>query len=113
MGQEDSPYNLICVLGHTAGGKTRFAVRLAGSIGAEVISADSRQVYRRMDLGTGKDYSDYIIDGKQVPHHLLDIMEPGYEYNVFEFQKDFVRIYLEIIDRGKNALLCWGSGLYI
>ncbi len=113
MSKSPDPYNLVCVLGHTAGGKTRFAACLAVRLGGEVISADSRQVYRRMDLGTGKDYADYEIDGKHVPYHLVDILEPGYEYNVFEFQNDFLRVHREILDRGKRAVLCGGSGLYI
>ena len=106
-------YNLVCVLGHTACGKTRFAACLADRIAGEIISADSRQVYRRMDLGTGKDYSDYSVDGRQVPYHLIDIVEPGSEYNVFEFQNDFLNTYQEILSRGNQALLCGGSGLYI
>jgi len=106
-------YNLVCVLGHTAGGKTRFAACMADRIAGEVISADSRQVYRRMDLGTGKDYSDYTVDGRQVPFHLIDIVEPGSEYNVFEFQTDFLSVYQEILARENQAVLCGGSGLYI
>ena len=106
-------YNLITVLGHTAGGKTRFAACLASGLGGEVISADSRQVYRRMNLGTGKDYGDYLEGGVEVPHHLIDILEPGSEYNVFEYQKDFLRVYHEITERGNSAILCGGSGLYI
>jgi len=113
MGYENGTYNLITVLGHTAGGKTRFAACLADRIGGEVISADSRQVYRRMNLGTGKDYDDYTIDKRQVPFHLVDILDPGYEYNVFEFQKDFLKVYQAILDRGNTAVLCGGSGLYI
>jgi tRNA dimethylallyltransferase len=106
-------FNLITVLGHTAGGKTRFAACLAGKVGGEVISADSRQVYRRMNLGSGKDYMDYLVDGKPVPYHLVDILEPGYEYNVYEYQKDFLQAYSDVTGRGKIALLCGGSGLYI
>ena len=108
-----SEYNLIAVLGHTAGGKTRFAACLADRVEGEVISADSRQVYRRMDLGTGKDYEDYLVEGRKLPYHLVDILEPGSEYNVFEFQKDFLRVYQDISDRDRPALLCGGSGLYI
>ncbi len=107
------PYNLITVLGHTAGGKTRFAACLADKLKGEVISADSRQVYRHMDLGTGKDYEDYTVDGRQVPFHLIDILEPGYEYNVYEYQKDFIRVFKEILARGSKPVLCGGSGLYI
>ncbi len=105
--------NLITVLGHTAGGKTRFAACLADRIGAEVISADSRQVYRRMNLGTGKDYGDYLVGGRKIRHHLIDILEPGYEYNVYEYQKDFFRVLRDVLDREKVALLCGGSGMYI
>ena len=113
MGYENETYNLITVLGHTAGGKTRFAACLADRIGGEVISADSRQVYKRMNLGTGKDYDDYTVEKRQVPYHLVDILEPGYEYNVFEFQNDFLKVYQTILDRGNTAVLCGGSGLYI
>ena len=110
---EDSSYNLITVLGHTAGGKTRFAACLAEKLEGEVISADSRQVYRRMNLGTGKDYEDYLVDGRQVSVHLIDILEPGYEYNVYEYQKDFIRVFQEISTQGRLPVLCGGSGLYI
>jgi tRNA dimethylallyltransferase len=110
---ERGAFNLITVLGHTAGGKTRFAACLADRTEGEVISADSRQVYRRMNLGTGKDYLDYLVHGRTVPFHLVDILEPGYEYNVFEYQRDFLRAYREVTGRGKLALLCGGSGLYI
>ena len=113
MSPGNNTLNLITVLGHTAGGKTRFAACLADRIGAEVISADSRQVYRRMNLGTGKDYGDYLVGGRKIRHHLIDILEPGYEYNVYEYQKDFFRVYRDVLDRGKVALLCGGSGLYI
>lgn len=107
------PYNLVTVLGHTAGGKTRFAACLAEKLKGEVISADSRQVYRHMDLGTGKDYEDYLVNGRQVPVHLIDILEPGYEYNVYEYQKDFIRVFQEVHARGSLPVLCGGSGLYI
>jgi tRNA dimethylallyltransferase len=113
MHQRPRSYNLVAVVGHTAGGKTRLAACLADRIGGEVISADSRQVYRRMDLGTGKDYSDYVVDGRKVKYHLVDILEPGCEYNVYEFQKDFLRVYGDILDRQAKAVLCGGSGLYI
>ena len=113
MCDRDQAYNLITVLGHTAGGKTRFAACLAGRIGGEVISADSRQVYSRMNLGTGKDYGDYLVDGRQIGVHLIDILEPGYEYNVYEYQKDFLRVYGDVLDRERDAVLCGGSGLYI
>ena len=107
------PYNLITVLGHTAGGKTRFAACLAEKLKGEVISSDSRQVYRRMDLGTGKDYEDYLVNGRQVPVHLIDFLEPGYEYNVYEYQKDFIRVFQEIQARDLLPVLCGGSGLYM
>jgi tRNA dimethylallyltransferase len=106
-------YNLIAVVGPTASNKTAFAAQLAYRINGEVISADSRQVYRRMNLGTGKDYSDYRIDDNQVPVHLIDIAEPGSKYSVFEYQRDFNRVYSDIVSRGKVPVLCGGSGMYI
>ncbi|OAV72883.1 tRNA dimethylallyltransferase [Bacteroidales bacterium Barb6] len=106
-------YRLITVLGPTASGKTAFAAALAVRLGAEIISADSRQVYRRMDIGTGKDLSAYTADGKRVAYHLIDICEPGYKYNVFEFQHDFFRIYDKLMAEGKPAVLCGGTGMYI
>lgn len=106
-------YNLLVILGPTASGKTRLAARVASRVGGEVISADSRQVYRCMDLGTGKDYSDYWVSGKQVPAHLLDIVDAGYHYNVYEFQRDFLRVFRDITQRGVFPLLCGGSGLYL
>ena len=110
---EQKPYDLITVLGPTASGKTRFAVQLADRLGAEIISGDSRQVYRRMDLGTGKDLDDYRIGGRSVPYHLIDIVEPGTKYNVFEYQRDFLEAYNDIHRRGRKAVLCGGTGLYI
>ena len=106
-------YDLITVLGPTASGKTRFAVQLADRLGAEIISGDSRQVYRRMDLGTGKDLDDYRIGDRIVPYHLIDIVEPGTKYNVFEYQRDFLEAYNDIHQRGRKAVLCGGTGLYI
>ncbi len=106
-------YDLITVLGATAGGKTAFAAKLAHVLGREIISADSRQVYKRMDIGTGKDLEDYIVDNEKVPTHLVDIVEPGYKYNVFEYQQDFVKVFKAIRSRGKKALLCGGSGMYL
>ena len=106
-------YDLITVLGPTASGKTRFAVQLADRLGAEIISGDSRQVYRRMDLGTGKDLDDYRIGDRNVPYHLIDIVEPGTKYNVFEYQRDFLEAYNDIHRRGRKAVLCGGTGLYI
>ena len=110
---EQKSYDLITVLGPTASGKTRFAVQLADRLGAEIISGDSRQVYRRMDLGTGKDLDDYRIGGRSVPYHLIDIVEPGTKYNVFEYQRDFLEAYNDIHQRGRKAVLCGGTGLYI
>lgn len=110
---EQKSYDLITVLGPTASGKTRFAVHLADRLGAEIISGDSRQVYRRMDLGTGKDLDDYRIGNHSVPYHLIDIVEPGTKYNVFEYQRDFLEAYNDIHQRGRKAVLCGGTGLYI
>jgi tRNA dimethylallyltransferase len=106
-------YNLITILGPTASGKTAVAAKVASELGGEVISADSRQVYRGMDLGTGKDYADYLVDGKPVPYHLIDIVDAGYEYNVYEYQKDFLRVFSEISERHKLPVMCGGSGLYL
>jgi tRNA dimethylallyltransferase len=106
-------YKLITVLGATAGGKTAFAAYLASLLDREIISADSRQVYRRMDIGTGKDYDDYLVDGQRIPVHLVDIMEPGTKYNVYQYQQDFVDVYKDIEQRGKKAILCGGSGMYL
>lgn len=105
--------NLITILGPTASGKTRLAALLANRINGEVISADSRQVYKGMDLGTGKDYSDYEVDGELVPYHLIDIADPGEEYNVFRYQQDFIKVYNDIIKRGRVPFMCGGTGLYI
>ena len=104
---------LVTVLGHTAGGKTQFAAHLASRIGAEIISADSRQVYRGMDIGTGKDYGDYRVDGKEIAYHLVDNAEAGEEYNVYRFKKDFLEVFRKITKRGRVPLLCGGTGLYI
>ncbi len=105
--------NLITILGPTASGKTTFAAKLAHRIGGEVISADSRQVYRGMNIGTGKDYQEYLIDDTAVPYHLIDILDAGEEYNVFEFQKDFARVFQEIHERNSFPVLCGGTGLYL
>jgi tRNA dimethylallyltransferase len=105
--------DLITILGPTASGKTTFAANLAVRLDSEIISGDSRQVYRRMDIGTGKDLADYEVDGKKIPYHLIDIAEPGYKYNVFEFQRDFLNAYQDISERGKMPILCGGTGLYI
>lgn len=106
-------YDLVTILGPTASGKTPLAAALAYRLNAEIISGDSRQVYRRMDLGTGKDLADYVVDGKRIPYHLIDIVEPGYKYNVFEFQRDFLQAYDEIRQRGILPILCGGTGMYI
>lgn len=106
-------YDLVTILGPTASGKTPLAAALAFRLNAEIISGDSRQVYRRMDLGTGKDLADYVVDGKRIPYHLIDIVEPGYKYNVFEFQRDFLQAYDDIRQRGALPILCGGTGMYI
>ena len=104
---------LITILGPTASGKTELAAHLAATMDGEVISADSRQVYRRMDIGTGKDLADYSVDGKLVPYHLIDICEPGTKYNLFQYQQDFLKAYKDITARGRQPILCGGTGLYI
>ena len=104
---------MITILGPTASGKTSLAAALAAKTGAEIISADSRQVYRRMDIGTGKDLADYVVNGVQVPYHLVDICEPGTKYNLFQYQQDFLDAYNDIVARGKPVVLCGGTGLYI
>ena len=105
---------LITILGPTASGKTTLAAHLAASLdGAEIISADSRQVYRGMDVGTGKDLADYIVDGKTIPFHLIDICEAGEKYNLFRYQQDFHAAYDDILARGHRPILCGGTGLYI
>jgi len=108
-----SKLNLITVTGPTAGGKTSFAAHLAKLLGSEIISADSRQVYKEMNLGTGKDYDDYTVDDVKIPYHLIDIREPGYKYNVYEFQQDFIRVFKEISSRKKLPMLVGGTGMYI
>ncbi len=104
---------MITILGPTASGKTTIAAALAYRLDGEIISADSRQVYRRMDIGTGKDLADYTVCGKPIPYHLIDIAEPGEKYNLFEYQRDFHKAYADITQRGKTAVLCGGTGLYI
>lgn len=104
---------LITILGPTATGKTSLAASLAAAINGEVISADSRQVYRGMDLGTGKDLEDYIVDGLKVPYHLIDIAEPGEEYNVYRFQRDFIQVFRELNHAGHKAIMCGGTGMYL
>ena len=104
---------MITILGPTACGKTALAVSLAAKMGGEIISADSRQVYRGMDIGTGKDLSEYRMDGKQIPYHLIDIEEAGQKYNLFRFQEDFNAAYEDITSRGVQPILCGGTGLYM
>ena len=106
-------FDLITILGPTASGKTPLAAALADKLDTEIISADSRQVYRRMDLGTGKDLADYTVNGKRIPFHLIDIVEPGTKYNVFEYQRDFLNAYKDITARGKLPILCGGTGMYL
>lgn len=106
-------YDLITILGPTASGKTPLAAALASRLDSEIISADSRQVYRGMDLGTGKDLADYTVAGKTIPYHLIDIVDPGYKYNVFEYQRDFLQSYQSVRERGKLPILCGGTGLYL
>ena len=104
---------LITILGPTASGKTALAAHLAKQIHGEIISGDSRQVYRGMDIGTGKDLEDYVVDGQPIPYHLIDICEPGEKYNIFQFQTDFIQAYHDILRRQRQPILCGGSGLYI
>ncbi|HKK80949.1 MAG TPA: tRNA (adenosine(37)-N6)-dimethylallyltransferase MiaA [Prolixibacteraceae bacterium] len=108
-----APYNLITILGATASGKTSVASHLATKVNGEIISADSRQIYRGMDIGTGKDIQDYTINNTTIPYHLIDIVDAGYQYNVFEYQHDFIEVYDDITARNKLPVMCGGSGLYI
>ncbi len=104
---------LITILGPTASGKTAFAAQLAYALDGEIISADSRQIYRQMDIGTGKDLSDYVVQGNSIPYHLIDIQEPGEKYTLFDYQHDFHKAYNDILTRNKKPILCGGTGLYI
>ncbi len=114
MVSKDSPARrMITILGPTASGKTDLATHLAARLNAEIISADSRQVYRGMDIGTGKDLADYVINGHVIPYHLIDICEPGTKYNLFRYQQDFLDCYEDIRSRGALPILCGGTGLYI
>ena len=106
-------YNLLTITGPTASGKTALAAHLAYHLNGEVISADSRQVYRGMNIGTGKDLSDYWVESKQIPVHLTDIVDAGTQYNVFEYQRDFLKVLNDLRQRDKFPVLCGGSGLYI
>ena len=106
--------NLVVVAGPTASGKTRFAVQLAAELNSEIISADSRQVYRGLDIGSGKDISEYTLEnGRHVPYHLIDIVDPGTEYSVFDFQQDFFAAFGKIREKSKIPVLCGGTGLYL
>ena len=104
---------LITILGPTACGKTAVATQLAARLMGEIISADSRQVFRGMDIGTGKDLGDYQVNGQAIPYHLIDIADAGTKYSVFEFQRDFLRAYEDIRSRQRQPILCGGTGLYI
>lgn len=106
-------YDLITIIGPTASGKTSFACKLAYDMHTEIISGDSRQVYRGMDIGTGKDLADYFVNNTPIPYHLIDIHDAGYKYNIYEYQHDFYKAYTSIKQEGKTPVLCGGSGLYI
>ena len=108
-----SDIDLVAIIGPTASGKTSLATALAYDLDSEIISGDSRQVYRGMDIGTGKDLEDYVVEGRQIPYHLIDIVEPAYKYNVFEYQRDFLKAYEDICRRGKLPILCGGTGMYV
>ena len=108
----NSTYDLLVVTGPTASGKTSLAVAIANKVEGEILSADSRQVYRGMNLGTGKDYDDYLIGGTLIPCHLIDIADPGYKYNVFEYQRDFIKVYTDLKARKIFPVVCGGSGMY-
>ncbi len=109
----DSKYNLICILGPTASGKTKAAVSLAYKLDTEIISADSRQVYRGMDIGTGKDLDEYTYKNKEIKYHLIDIVDAGDKYNVFRYQQDFLKAFEQINSKNKIPILCGGTGMYI
>ena len=104
---------LIVILGPTATGKTKLAARLAFEFDGEIISADSRQVYKEMNIGTGKDLDDYVVNGKKVPYHLIDILEPEEEYNLYSFKENFLQAYDDILARGKSPFLAGGTGMYL
>ena len=112
-GRAENSYNLLVVTGPTASGKTRLAARLALALGGEVISADSRQVYREMNLGTGKDYEDYHFGNRTVPYHLVDVVDAGQAYNVFEYQQDFLKVYNDLKSRKAFPVVCGGTGMYL
>ncbi|HJF41791.1 tRNA (adenosine(37)-N6)-dimethylallyltransferase MiaA, partial [Coprobacter fastidiosus] len=106
-------FDLITILGPTASGKTSLAVALAADLNTEIISADSRQIYKRMDIGTGKDLEEYKYEDKEIQYHLIDICEPGYKYNLYEYQRDFNVVFQDLRTREKFPILCGGTGLYI
>ena len=106
-------YNLLTILGATATGKTSLAVRLAAELKGEIISADSRQIYRGMDLGTGKDLNEYVHEGTSVPYHLIDIADAGFRFNLFMYQQEFLKVWQDCERRGVFPVLCGGSGLYV
>lgn len=106
-------FDMLTILGPTATGKTQLAARMAYRLNGEVLSADSRQIYRGMDLGTGKDLADYVVEGSRIPCHLIDMANAGDQYNVFEFQRQFISAYEDILVRGKFPVFCGGSGLYL
>lgn len=107
------PHNIIVILGPTASGKTRLAARLARDTGSEILSADSRQVYRGLDIGSGKDLTEYVVDGVPVPYHLIDIVDPDHEFSVFEYQQYFFKCYEELASRNVMPIMVGGTGLYI
>ena len=109
----DLLHDILVITGPTATGKTRLAAMVADRLRGEVISADSRQVYRGMDIGTGKDMSDYTVDGRKVPVHMVDIVDAGYRYNVFEYQRDFLKVFEEMTACGVFPVVCGGSGMYV
>lgn len=111
--KKSSKYDLLVVTGPTASGKTSLAAALALKLNGEVISADSRQIYRQMNLGTGKDYSDYLVEGRHILYHLVDIADPGYKYSVFEYQQDFIKVLDDLRSRNVFPVVCGGSGMYI
>ena len=106
-------FDMITILGPTASGKTKIAAMLSQKINGEIISADSRQVYKGMNIGTGKDYHDYIVENKKIPCHLIDIVEPGTEYNVFKYQQEFISVYNDVVFRKSIPVLCGGTGMYL
>ena len=105
--------DFLVILGATATGKTNSAVRIAEKFNGEIISADSRQIYKGMDIGTGKDLDEYNINNKKIPYHLIDILDPLVDYSVYQFQRDFLKAFHQIKNKKKLPILCGGTGLYI